>query len=124
MSDSVQLKDLFLIRAAVAEEALKNPDFAMSLKEDPQVALSQFTGADFSGIKITVVEEDEDSLVFPIEKVSDELTADQLESVAGGAFFIGATAAKVAVAVSIAKGVGAVAGGGAAIAGAVIAGQK
>lgn len=118
MSEAFQLKDLFLIRAAVAEEALKNPDFAASLKANPQAALAELTGTDFSGLKITIIEEDEDTLVFPIEKVSDELTAEQLESVAGGAFFVGVAAAKISVAVKIAGGVGALAGGAGAIWGA------
>ena len=83
-----EFKEVFRLKTAVAIEALRNPDFLEKLKSDPNSALTEFTGADFSNVKISVVEEDPDTLVIPIAKVSDELTDEQLEAAAGGAVFM------------------------------------
>ena len=103
-----EIKELFQLRSAVAAEAVRNPDFLASLKSDPQAALKNFTGTDFSGVNISVVEEDGDTIVFPIAKIGEDLTADQLEAVAGGAFF-GVTAAAVGAAAACVGAAGTVA---------------
>jgi len=103
----VAIKDVFQFRAAVAEEALKNPDFAASLKENPQAALTQFSGTDCSKLKVSIIEEDEDTLVLPIAKVTDELTAEQLEAIAGGAFFAAITVSAVCAVVGASAAVAA-----------------
>ena len=90
-------KEVFRLKAAVATEALKNPDFLEKLRSNPQQALSEFTGADFSKVKISIVDEDPDTLIFPILKSSEELTDEQLAAVSGGAFFIMATATAASV---------------------------
>ena len=103
-----ETSEVFKLRQAVATQAIKDPDFLEALKSDPKKALSEFTGSDFSGVNVQVVEEDGDSLVLPIPKVSADLSADQLEAVAGGAFFcmtaaaVGATAACVGASAGVA----------------------
>lgn len=102
--------EVFKLRQAVATQAIKDPDFLEALKSDPKKALSEFTGSDFSGVNVQVVEEDSDTLVLPIPKISDDLSAEQLEAVAGGAFFcmtaaaVGATAACVGASATVAGG--------------------
>lgn len=115
-----EIQELFKLREAVAVEAVKNPDFLQSLKTDPQAAIKEFTGVDFSAVNISVVEEDGETLTLPIPKISDDLSADQLEAVAGGAFFVmtaagvgaaatcvGAAATVAATTYTIGKGEGA-----------------
>ena len=102
--------EVFKLRQAVATHAIKDPDFLEALKSDPKKALSEFTGADFSAIDIKVVEEDGDTLVLPIPKISGDLSAEQLEAVAGGAFFAGITAAGIGAAAKCVIAAGAVAG--------------
>ena len=92
-----EFKEVFRLKTAVAIEALRNPDFLEKLKSDPNSALTEFTGADFSNVKISVVEEDPDTLVIPIAKVSDELTDEQLEAAAGGAVFMITTGVATAI---------------------------
>ena len=104
-----EIKELFMLRAAVASEALKNPDFLDKLRADPSAALSEFTGHDFSRVNIVIAEEDSDEITFPIAKVPEVLTADQLEAVAGGAFFV-ATAATVGTVAGVVGGAAAGAG--------------
>ena len=103
-----EFKEVFRLKTAVAIEALRNPDFLEKLKSDPNSALTEFTGADFSNVKISVVEEDPDTLVIPIAKVSDELTDEQLEAAAGGAVFM--------ITAGVATAIGAWAAGAGAIA--------
>ena len=92
-----ETSEVFKLRQAVATQAIKDPDFLEALKTDPRKALTEFTGTDFSGVNVQVVEEDSDTLVLPIPKISGDLTADQLEAVAGGAFFVMATATAATV---------------------------
>ena len=103
--------EVFKLRQAVATQAIKDPDFLEALKSDPKKALSEFTGSDFSGVNVQVVEEDGDSLVLPIPKVSADLSVEQLEAVAGGAFFGFCTAATVGAVAGAVSGSAAVAGG-------------
>ena len=103
--------EVFKLRQAVATQAIKDPDFLEALKSDPKKALSEFTGSDFSGVNVQVVEEDGDTLVLPIPKISDDLSAEQLEAVAGGAFFGFCTAATVGAVAGAVSGGAAVAGG-------------
>ena len=116
MSDTAvtpSVTDLFKLRCLVATEALRNPDFCDDLKADPQSALLAFLGVDFSGVKVSIIEEDADSIVFPIFKLDDDLTAEQLEAIAGGfgfAVFAGVTAAGVSAAAATVAATAAVAG--------------
>lgn len=104
-----EIQELFRIRAAIAAEAVKNPDFLAALKSSPSEAISSFTGVDFSHVVINVVEEDGDTLTLPIPKISENLSAEQLEAVAGGAFFV-ATAATVSTVAGAVGGAAAVTG--------------
>ena len=106
-----EIKELFRLRTAVASEAVKNPDFLAALKSDPKKAITEFTGVDFDKVKINVVEEDGDTLTLPIPKMSEDLSSDQLEAVAGGAFFAAATAGTVAACAGAVGGTAAAAGG-------------
>ena len=103
--------EVFKLRQAVATHAIKDPDFLEALKSDTQKALSDFTGSDFSAVDIKVVEEDGDTLVLPIPKISADLSAEQLEAVAGGAFFGFCTAATVSAVAGAVGGSAAAAGG-------------
>ena len=98
---SSEIQELFRLRTAVAAEAVKNPDFLAALKSDPKKAIKEFTGIDFAEVKINVVEEDGDTLTLPIPKISDDLSAEQLEAVAGGAFFVATAACTAATAACV-----------------------
>ena len=101
-----ETSEVFKLRQAVATQAIKDPDFLEALKSDPKKALTEFTGTDFSKVNIQIVEEDGDSLVLPIPKVSADLSADQLEAVAGGAFFVATAACVGATAACVGAGAG------------------
>ncbi len=102
---SKETADIGLFRGIIAEECVKNPDFAIAVKEDPQKAVSElFPDQDFSEVNFEVITEKPGSLVIPVPEISEDLTVEQLEAVAGGAFFGGIIGA---VTVSgIAKGIG------------------
>ena len=106
-----EIQELFRLRAAVATEAVRNPDFMEALKSDPIKALSEFTGVDYSKVKIKIVEEDGDTITFPVPKLEGDLNADELEAVAGGAGFGIAGTVALVIAAGKAAGAGAVAAG-------------
>ena len=88
---------------AIAQKCIEDPDFLEAFKSDPNGTLSKFVGSDCSKLKINIVEEDADTLTFPIAKLESELSIDQLEAVAGGAFFAVTVAAVSGVAATVAS---------------------
>lgn len=87
---------------------MEDPDFLAALKSDPQGTLTKFTGNDFSKVKVNIVEEDGETLTFPVAKLPDDLSAEQLEAIAGGAGFAGVSmvASVAAATYTIGKGEG------------------
>ena len=76
MSDktiSKETADIGLFRGSIAEECVKNPDFANAVKEDPQKAISElFPDQDFSEVNFEVVTEKPGSLVIPVPEISED----------------------------------------------------
>ena len=91
VADSICIKKLSIMREAVASTLLDHPELKDELMADP----AKFLGKLFPGISaealsnmtIKVVDEPMNSLVLPIPCVPDDLSPEQLESVAGGAVF-------------------------------------
>ncbi len=105
---SKEAADLGLFRGILAEEYVKNPDFANAVKEDPQKAISElFPDQDFSEVNFEVITEKPGSLVIPVPEISEDLTVEQLEAVAGGAFFGAITIAGIVKGIGIATGIAA-----------------
>ena len=105
VADSICIKKLSIMREAVASTLLDHPELKDELMADP----AKFLGKLFPGISaealsnmtIKVVDEPMNSLVLPIPCVPEDLSPEQLESVAGGAVFaaaIGGAASGVAAA--------------------------
>ena len=82
---------------AIAQKCIEDPDSLEAFKADPNGTLSKFIGSDCSKITINIVEEDGDTLTFSIPKIADELSTEQLEAVAGGAFFVAAVGSAPAI---------------------------
>ena len=105
-----EIGNAFKLRADVAHKCLEDPDFAAAFKADPQGTLTKLTGNDWSKVKVNIVEEDGDTVSFPLVKTSEDLSAEQLEAVAGGAMFcaaaVGAGAAVAGNTYVIGKGEG------------------
>ena len=97
---STEISNVFRLRMDVAQKCIEDPDFLEAFKSDPNGTLSKFVGSDCSKLKINIVEEDADTLTFPIAKLESELSIDQLEAVAGGAFFAATVAAVSGIAAS------------------------
>lgn len=106
-----EISNAFKLRMDVAQKCLEDPDFLAAFKSDPQGTLTKLTGNDFAKVKINIVEEDGETVTFPVVKTSEDLSAEQLESVAGGAFFccaaVGAAASVAGATYTIGKGEGA-----------------
>ena len=86
-----------LFKGLVVEEYAKNPDFAEAIKSDPHKAISElFPGEDFSEVTFETVPEKAGTVVIPLPEIPEDLSAEQLEAVAGGAFF-GATIGGVVI---------------------------
>ena len=111
VADSIGIKCLSTMREAIASTILDHPELKDELMADPAKFVAKvLPGASaeaLSKLTIKVVDEPMDTLVLPIPCVSDDLTPEQLESVAGGAVFFasaGATAVTAAVAGGNASG--------------------
>ena len=111
VADSICIKKLSIIRETVASTLLDHPELKDELTADPAKFLAKLfpsiSAEALSNLTIKVVDEPMDTLVLPIPCVSDDLTPEQLESVAGGAVFFasaGATAVTAAVAGGTASG--------------------
>tara|TARA_E500000178_G_C16312359_1_gene441095 strand:+ start:54 stop:440 length:387 start_codon:yes stop_codon:yes gene_type:complete len=107
VADSICIKSLSTMREAVASTLLDHPELKDELMADPAKFLAKvLPGASaeaLSKLTIKVVDEPMDTLVLPIPCVPEDLSPEQLESVAGGAFFF-ATPAAVAVTAAVAGG--------------------
>ena len=99
---SSEISNAFKLRMDVAQKCLEDPDFLVALKADPQGTLTKLTGNDFSKVKVNVVEDDGDTVSFPVIKTTEDLSAEQLEAVAGGAFFCAAAATTIGAAATVA----------------------
>ena len=112
VADSICIKSLSTMREAVASTILDHPELKAELMADPAKFLAKVlpgsSAEALSKLTIKVVDEPMDTLVLPIPCVPEDLSPEQLESVAGGAFFAG-----------VGTGL-AIAAGGAAVAGTVI----
>ena len=100
------------MREAVASTLLDHPELKDELIADPAKFLAKLlpgsSAEALSKLTIKVVDEPMDTLVLPIPCVPEDLTPEQLESVAGGAAFISG-----AVGAAVVGGVAAGAGGAA-----------
>jgi hypothetical protein len=80
------------VKDEVALQAVQDEDFRAALLKDPTAALCTEYGLEpsfFSELKLRVVEEKANELVLVVPPpADDELTDEQLETVAGGAAFI------------------------------------
>lgn len=107
---STELSNAFLLRMNVAQKCLEDPDFLEAFKSDPQETLTKLTGNDFSKVRINIVEEDGETVTFPVIKATEDLSAEQLEAVAGGAIFccaaVGGAAAAAGATYTTGKGQG------------------
>ena len=99
------------MREAIASTILDHPELKDELMADPAKFLAKVlpgsSAEALSKLTIKVVDEPMDTLVLPIPCVPEDLSPEQLESVAGGAFFFasaGATAVTAAVAGGVASG--------------------
>ena len=92
------------MREAVASTLLDHPELKDELMADPAKFLAKVlpgTSAEtLSKLTIKVVDEPMDTLVLPIPCVPEDLSPEQLQSVAGGAAF-----ASVAVGAAVAGGI-------------------
>ena len=98
---SSEIANAFKLRAEVAHKCLEDPDFAAAFKADPQGTLSKLTDNDWSKVKVNIVEEDGDTVTFPVVKTSEDLSTEQLEAVAGGAMFCAAAVGGAACAAGV-----------------------
>ena len=112
VADSICIKSLSTMREAVASTLLDHPELKDELMADPAKFLAKVlpgsSAEALSKLTIKVVDEPMDTLVLPIPSVPEDLTPEQLESVAGGAAFISG-----AVGAAVVGGVAAGAGGAA-----------
>ena len=93
VADSIGIKCLSTMREAIASTILDHPELKDELMADPAKFLAKVlpgsSAEALSKLTIKVVDEPMDTLVLPIPCVPEDLSPDQLESVAGGAFFAG-----------------------------------
>ena len=112
VADTICIKSLSTMREAVASTILDHPELKAELMADPAKFLAKVLPGSsveaLSKLTIKVVDEPMDTLVLPIPCVPEDLSPEQLESVAGGALFIPSLTTVTAVTV-----VGAGAGGAA-----------
>ena len=112
VADTICIKSLSTMREAIASTILDHPELKDELMADPAKFLAKFlpgsSSEALSKLTIKVVDEPMDTLVLPIPCVPEDLTPEQLESVAGGAAFISG-----AVGAAVVGGVAAGAGGAA-----------
>ena len=112
VADSICIKSLSTTREAIASTILDHPELKDELMADPAKFLAKVlpgsSAEALSKLTIKVVDEPMDTLVLPIPSVPEDLTPEQLESVAGGAAFISG-----AVGAAVVGGVAAGAGGAA-----------
>ena len=102
VADSIGIKCLSTMREAIASTILDHPELKDELMADPAKFVAKvLPGASaeaLSKLTIKVVDEPMDTLVLPIPCVSDDLTPEQLESVAGGAVFFAGVGTGLAIA--------------------------
>ncbi len=85
---SKEAADISLFKGYIIEKYVKNLDFAIAVREDPQKAISElFPEEDFSEVNFEVITVKPGSLVIPVPEISEDLTVEQLEAVTGGALF-------------------------------------
>lgn len=108
-----ELQDRAAAEAKIAARAMEDEDFRAKLLADPKAAVAEATGLEFPAeVNIVVHEETADTLHMVIPPaIPDELTDDQLEAVAGGAVFAGATAKAVGLGIAGGAASGATAAG-------------
>jgi hypothetical protein len=106
LPDSICIKSLSIMREAIASTILDHPELKDELMADPAKFLAKVlpgsSAEALSKLTIKVVEEPMDTLVLPIPCVPEDLSPEQLASVAGGAAFI-----SVPVGAAIAGGIAA-----------------
>lgn len=95
------------VKQEVAVQAVQDEDFRAALLRDPKAALGEEYGLEASffqelSIRVEVENPNELVIVIPAEAAEEELSDEQLESVAGGAAFIAGVAAGAAVISSVA----------------------
>ena len=104
VADTICIKSLSTMREAIASTILDHPELKDELIADPAKFLAKVLPGSsveaLSKLTIKVVDEPMDTLVLPIPCVPEDLSPEQLESVAGGAAF-----ATVAVGAAVAGGV-------------------
>ena len=102
VADSICIKTLSTMREAVASTILDHPELKAELMADPAKFLAKVlpgsSAEALSKLTIKVVDEPMDTLVLPIPCVPEDLSPDQLESVAGGAFFAAGVGTGLAIA--------------------------
>ena len=102
VADTICIKSLSTMREAVASTILDHPELKAELMADPAKFLAKVlpgsSAEALSKLTIKVVDEPMDTLVLPIPCVSDDLTPEQLESVAGGAVFFAGVGTGLAIA--------------------------
>ena len=83
----MELKDWQALNQQVIARATKDPDYRRQLLADPRAALGQAFGQELPAhVQVKVIEQEPDTiyLLLPREAASQELSEEELDSVAGG----------------------------------------